>query len=170
MKKYNLLFTLLLFVGIITPLTSQAQSTAEHSDARALATSPRWLTTKVYVEGAPDIDVKDKYPGVVGLSFWDPDRNRYEFFYSDTGLSKYENGGGGYFMVTGDKKSHILIPDKGTTRTIVRKLETLNTQEFTYSREVPRDMIDSNPLVRIYVVHAPYTGSIKTTPTPSLKP
>lgn len=68
-------------------------------------------------------------------------------------------------MVTGDRKNHILIPDKGATRTIVRKLETLNNQEFTYSREVPRDMIDANPLVRIHVVHAPYTGSVKTTPT-----
>ncbi len=165
MNKHTLLFTLILSAGILSPLTSQAHPAVENSDAKALGTSPRWLTTKVYIEGAPEIDVKDMYPGVVGISAWDPERNRYEFFYADTGLSKYDNGGGGYFMVTGDKKSHILIPDNGPTRTIVRQLETLNTQEFTYSREVPRDMIDANPLVRIHVVHAPYTGSVTTTPT-----
>ncbi|AZE83744.1 hypothetical protein C4J98_2331 [Pseudomonas orientalis] len=165
MNKYKLILTLVLFVGGLNPLTSQAQIAAENSDASALGTSPRWLTTKVYIEGAPDIDVKDKYPGVVGISHWDPERNRYEFFYTDSGLSKYDNGGGGYFMVTGDRKNHILIPDKGATRIITRKLETLNDQEFTYSREVPRDMIDSNPPVRIYVVHAPYTGSVRTSPT-----
>ncbi|MBH3467762.1 DUF4822 domain-containing protein [Pseudomonas carnis] len=165
MKKHNLIFSLILATGMLSPLASQAKPAVENSDASALGTSPRWLTTKVYIEGAPEIDVKDKYPGVVGISAWDPERNRYEFFYTDTGLSKYDNGGGGYFMVTGDRKNHILIPDKGATRTIVRKLETLNNQEFTYSREVPRDMIDANPLVRIHVVHAPYTGSVKTTPT-----
>ena len=93
---------------------------------------------------------------------WDPERNRYEFFYTDTGRSKYENGGGGYFMVTGDKKTHILVPDKGTVRTVVRRLEALNDEEFTYSRTVPRDMVETNPPVRIFVVHEPYKGPIKT--------
>ncbi|MNG22634.1 hypothetical protein D3C84_1071430 [compost metagenome] len=45
---------------------------------------------------------------------------------------------------------------------MARRLETLNTNEFTYSREVPRDMVNNNPLVRIYVVHAPYTGTVVT--------
>ncbi len=93
---------------------------------------------------------------------WDPGRNRYEFFYADTGLSKYDNGGGGYFLVTGDKTTHILVPDQGTVRTVVRRLEKLDNEEFTYSREVPRDMVDTNAPVRIYVVHAPYKGPIRT--------
>ncbi|MEX5669324.1 DUF4822 domain-containing protein, partial [Pseudomonas neuropathica] len=46
--------------------------------------------------------------------------------------------------------------------TVVRRLEALNTKEFTYSREVPRDMVENNPLVRIHVVHAPYTGTVVT--------
>ena len=108
MKKHNLIFSLILATGMLSPLASQAQPAVENYDASALGTSPRWLTTKVYIEGAPEIDVKDKYPGVVGISAWDPERNRYEFFYTDTGLSKYDNGGGGYFMVTGDRKNHIL--------------------------------------------------------------
>ncbi|WP_104912160.1 DUF4822 domain-containing protein [Pseudomonas sp. LG1D9] len=161
MKKYNCIFTGLFLVTLLTPLASQAQPTI--ADIRAFASSPQWLTTKVYIEGTPQVDVKDKYPGVVGISMWDPERNRYEFFYADTGLSKYDNGGGGYFLVTGDKKTHILIPDKGPTRTVVRRLEALNNEEFTYSREVPRDMVESNEKVRIYVVHAPYKGPIKTT-------
>lgn len=99
---------------------------------------------------------------MVGISTWDPERNRYEFFYTDTGKSKYDNGGGGYFFVTGDQKKHILVPDVGPIKTVTRRLETLNSNEFTYSREVPRDMVDTNPLVRIYVVHAPYTGTIET--------
>lgn len=162
MKKYNAIFTGLFIIGLLTPLTSHAQPTKTQTSIRSLASSPQWLTTKVYIEGAPEVDVKDKYPGVVGISMWDPERNRYEFFYADTGQSKYDNGGGGYFLVTGDKKNHILVPDKGQIRTVVRRLEVLNNEEFTYSREVPRDMVKTNENVRIYVVHAPYTGPIKT--------
>ncbi|PHX41894.1 S-layer protein, partial [Pseudomonas sp. NZIPFR-PS2] len=132
------------------------------ADIQALASSAQWLTTKVYVEGEPDKDVKANYPGVVGISMWDPLRNRYEFFYTDTGRSKHADGGGGYFMVTGDRKTHILFPDLGPNRTIVRRLEKLDNREFTYSREVPRNMIPTQPPVRIYVVHAPYKGPIKT--------
>ncbi|TMU79019.1 DUF4822 domain-containing protein [Pseudomonas fluorescens] len=150
------MMTGLLLAALLAPLASA------NADVRELASSPRWLTTKVYIDGAPETDVKAKYPGVVGISTWDPERNRYEFFYTDTGESKYNNGGGGYFFVTGDQKKHILVPDIGPTKTFVRRLETLNNREFTYSREVPRDMVDNNPLVRIHVVHAPYTGTIET--------
>lgn len=148
----------LLLAALFIPNISAAQTT----DIRQLASSPRWLTTKVYIDGAPETDVKAKYPGVVGISTWDPERNRYEFFYTDTGESKYNNGGGGYFFVTGDQKQHVLVPDMGPIKTIVRRLETLNDQEFTYSREVPRDMIETNPPVRIHVVHATYTGTVQT--------
>ncbi len=165
MKTYRVMAARLFLTALLVPSITHAQSIQTEPDVRAFASSPRWLTTKVYLEGAPDIDVKDKYPGVVGISMWDPDRNRYEFFYTDTGLSKYEHGGGGYFMVTGDRKTHILVPDKGPNRTVVRRLEALNNQAFTYSREVPRDMIETNAPVRIYVVHAPYTGTVQTTPS-----
>ncbi|WP_242206415.1 MULTISPECIES: DUF4822 domain-containing protein [unclassified Pseudomonas] len=148
----------LLLAALFIPHVSAAQT----ADVRQLASSPRWLTTKVYVDGAPEIDVKAKYPGVVGISTWDPERNRYEFFYADTGESKYNKGGGGYFFVTGDQQQHILVPDVGPTKTVVRRLETLNDREFTYSREVPRDMTDNNPVVRIHVVHEPYTGTVET--------
>ncbi|WLH37781.1 DUF4822 domain-containing protein [Pseudomonas sp. FP2196] len=137
-------------------------TTFANADVRQLASSPRWLTTKVYIDGAPETDVKAMYPGVVGISTWDPERNRYEFFYTDTGESKYNTGGGGFFFVTGDQKQHVLVPDIGPTKTIVRRLETLNNREFTYSREVPRGMVENKPLVRIYVVHAPYTGTVET--------
>ncbi|WP_460372627.1 DUF4822 domain-containing protein [Pseudomonas sp. Tul1A2] len=150
------MMTGLLLAALLAPLASA------NADVRELASSPRWLTTKVYIDGAPETDVKAKYPGVVGISTWDPERNRYEFFYADTGESKYNNGGGGYFFVTGDQQQHILVPDIGPSKTVVRRLETLNDREFTYSREVPRDMVDNNPLVRIHVVHAPYTGTLET--------
>lgn len=162
MRKYNTILSGLLLAGLLSPLTSYGQLMDGKSDIQALASSPQWLTTKVYIEGVPGVDVKEKYPGVVGMSMWDPERNRYEFFYTDTGRSKYDNGGGGYFIVTGDKKNHILIPDTGSVRTVVRRLEKLNDEEFTYSREVPRDMVEANASVRIYVVHEPYKGPIKT--------
>ncbi|MCP1506987.1 hypothetical protein J2Y83_002960 [Pseudomonas marginalis] len=162
MHKYKMILTGFFLIGFLSPLASHGQSMNTKADVQALASSPQWLTTKVYIEGHPEVDVKDKYPGVVGISMWDPMRNRYEFFYADTGQSKYDHGGGGYFLVTGDQKNHILVPDKGPIRTVVRRLETLNNAEFTYSREVPLDMIETNETVRIYVVHAPYKGAIKT--------
>lgn len=155
-----------LIVGcLLTPLRSYANDVGQQPGAEVLATSPQWLTTRVYVEEEPQIDVKARYPGVVGISMWDPYRNRYEFFYADTGVSKYAHGGGGYFLVTGDVKTHILVPDLGPNRTVVRRLEKLDDTEFTYSREVPRDMVEGNPPVRIYVVHAPYSGPLMTTMT-----
>lgn len=162
MRRVTIVFTGLLLAGVLNASDSFAKQVKTEPDVEALASSPQWLTTKVYIEGEPDTDVKANYPGVVGLSMWDPKRNRYEFFYNDTGLSKHANGGGGYFLVTGDKKTHILVPDIGPNRTIVRRLETLDNSEFTYSREVPRDMVTTNPPVRIYVVHAPYKGPMKT--------
>lgn len=81
------MMTGLLLAALLAPLASA------NADVRELASSPRWLTTKVYLDGAPETDVKAKYPGVVGISTWDPERNRYEFFYTDTGESKYNNGG-----------------------------------------------------------------------------
>ncbi|WP_064117625.1 DUF4822 domain-containing protein [Pseudomonas fluorescens] len=152
MQKHTMIG--LLLAALLSPLAS--------ADVGELASSPRWLTTKVYIDGATETDVKAQYPGVVGISTWNPERNRYEFFDTDTGESQYNNGGGGYFFVTGDQKQHILVPDIGPTKTIVRRLETLNSSEFTYSREVPRDMVENNPLVRIHVVHAPYTGTVET--------
>ncbi|WP_413469423.1 hypothetical protein [Pseudomonas gessardii] len=68
MRKYNAVFAGLFLAGLLSPLTSQAQWAT--SDIRALASSPQWLTTKVYIEGATHVDVKDKYPGVVGISMW----------------------------------------------------------------------------------------------------
>ena len=70
------MMTGLLLAALLAPLASAS------ADVRELASSPRWLTTKVYIEGAPETDVKAKYPGVVGISTWDPERNRYEFFYT----------------------------------------------------------------------------------------
>ncbi|PHN20837.1 DUF4822 domain-containing protein [Pseudomonas sp. ICMP 460] len=163
MRRLTIMVAGLLISGVFSLPNSYATPVAPEPDIYALASSQQWLTTKVYVEGAPETDVKANYPGVVGISMWDPQRNRYEFFYTDTGLSKHANGGGGYFLVTGDKKMHILVPDIGPNRTIVRRLEKLDNSEFTYSREVPRDMVANQPLVRIYVVHAPYDGPIKTT-------
>ena len=163
MKTLIFVLTGLFLFGLFKPSESYATPTEPQRDVQALASSPQWLTTKVYIEGAPQVDVKANYPGVVGISMWDPQGNRYEFFYTDTGLSKYTNGGGGYFLVTGDKQTQILVPDVGPLKTIVRRLERLDNKEFTYSREVPRDMVASNPPVRIYVVHEPYIGPIKTT-------
>lgn len=162
MRRFKCVLISLLLSCMFSAHANSAEQLEPEADIQALASSAQWLTTKVYVEGEPDKDVKANYPGVVGISMWDPLRNRYEFFYTDTGRSKHADGGGGYFMVTRDRKTHILFPDLGPNRTIVRRLEKLDNREFTYSREVPRNMIPTQPPVRIYVVHAPYKGPIKT--------
>jgi len=90
MRRPTVVFAGLLITGLLCSSESYA------TDVHALASSPQWLTTRVYIEGEPDTDVKASYPGVVGISMWDPQRNRYEFFYTDTGRSKYADGGGGY--------------------------------------------------------------------------
>jgi hypothetical protein len=125
----------------------------------------RWLTTEVYIEGHPDVNLKDEYLGVVGLSMWDMQTNRYEFFDTVTGASRLNEGGGGYFFITGDRKYHVNVPDKGNGA-VVRKLEVLHDSEFTYSRVVPEKLIEGNPPVKIYVVHKPYHGLVKTQFTP----
>ena len=91
MRRFTLAFTGLFFAGLLGAPSSYAKPV--EADVRALASSPQWLTTKVYIEGEPENDVKAKYPGVVGISMWDPQRNRYEFFYTDTGRSKHPDGG-----------------------------------------------------------------------------
>jgi hypothetical protein len=80
MQKNNIASTCLLLAALFCPLGSFAQQ------------APTTADSKVYIEGAPQTDVKANYPGVVGISTWDPERNRYEFFYTDTGKSKYDNG------------------------------------------------------------------------------
>ena len=57
MRKYNAIFAGLFLAGLLTPLTSQAQWAT--SDIRALAASPQWLTTKVYIDGARVYDRHD---------------------------------------------------------------------------------------------------------------
>jgi hypothetical protein len=121
----------------------------------------RWLTTAVFLDGHPETNVKGDYLGVVGLSMWDVQTNRYEFFDPATGESKLEHGGGGYFFFTGDGKHHVNVPDGGHS-VVVRKLETLNDRQFIYSRIVPEKFIEGSPLVKIYVVHRPYHGSLNT--------
>uniref|UniRef100_UPI003CC69007 DUF4822 domain-containing protein n=1 Tax=Pseudomonas paraveronii TaxID=3040598 RepID=UPI003CC69007 len=150
-----MILTSFFLVGFLSPLASHGQSMNTKADVQALASSPQWLTTKVYIEGHPEVDVKDKYPGVVGISMWDPMRNRYECFYADTGQSKYDHGGGGYVLVTGDQKNHILLPDKGPIRTVVRRLETLNNAECTYSRDGSRELDETNETVDTNVVQVP---------------
>jgi|SRR5450830_296977 len=144
-------------IALLASGMTQAQPPAIPLDLKVLS-STVWLTTKVYVEGAPEKDVKADYMGVVGLSQWDTDRNRYEFFDPITRASKLKTGGGGYFFVTGDQKEHVLVPDTGAVRVLPRRLEKLTAAEFTYSREVPEKMVPGNPPVRIYVVHTPYVG------------
>ncbi len=127
-------------------------------DPEALGKTP-WLTTEVRREDRPDVNVKDDYLGVVGLSLWDTGNNRYEFFDTETGASKLAHGGGGYYFVTGNKRHHILVPEGGGV--VKRRLEVLDDAEFAYTRVVPERLIEGNPLVTIRVVHRPYRGALK---------
>ena len=64
MRRLTLAFTGLFFAGLLGAPSSYAKPV--EADVRALASSPQWLTTKVYIEGEPENDVKAKYPGVAG--------------------------------------------------------------------------------------------------------
>jgi hypothetical protein len=133
-------------------------------DPEALSRTP-WLTTAVYIDGHPETNVKDDYLGVVGLALWDTQRNRYEYFDTETGASKLAQGGGGYFFVTGDKSTHVIVPDIGGGA-VARKIERLDDAEFTYTRIVPEKLIAGNRPVKIWVVHKPYRGPLKFQFTP----
>ena len=93
MRRLTLAVTGLLFAGLLGAPATYAKPVEPDADIRALASSPQWLTTKVYIEGEPENDVKAQYPGVVGISMWDPQRNRYEFFYTDTGARNTPTAG-----------------------------------------------------------------------------
>ncbi|MGM3275337.1 DUF4822 domain-containing protein [Ralstonia sp. 24A2] len=156
MKIKSIIMTTALAAGMFLAGAAQAETPAIHPEALGKTV---WLTTEVYVDGHPDTNVKDDYPGVVGISKWDMQTNRYEFFDTKTGESKHALGGGGYFFITGDKKHHVLVSDKGTGG-IARKLEKLDDSEFTYTRVVPEKMTAGNPPVKIWVVHKPYRGQL----------
>lgn len=122
-----------------------------------LLTSGIWATTGVYEEHDCSKNVIDKYPDVVGISSWDKDSNRFEYFNPETGKSRRSLGGAGYFFITGDKTKQINVFDSGTI--LVRTLEELSPEAFTYSRMVPQGMQQQNPQVKIFVVHTPYKGT-----------
>lgn len=62
----------------------------------------------------------------------------------------------------------MLIPDG--KQALVRQLEVLKDHEFTYSRLVPALLTEGNPIVKIYVVHKPYHGPVKTIFTANSNP
>jgi len=72
-------------------------------------------------------------------------------------------GGAGWFFFTGDRQYQHTVSDNGTK--LRRKMEVIHPTEFTYSRQVPKDMREGQPLVTIHVVHTPYTGAFQVQPS-----
>jgi len=60
------------------------------------------------------------------------------------------------------------VSDNGTQ--LRRKMEVIHPTEFTYSRQVPKDMREGQPLVTIHVVHTPYTGAFQVQPSAGMGP
>lgn len=141
--------------------------TGASPDAQVLAGKP-WLTTAVYEGDDRSNNLVERYPGVVGISLWDACSNRFEFFDPATGLSRSQQGGAGWFFFTGDRQYQHTLSDKGTQ--LRRKMEVNNPTEFTYSRQVPRELRTGEPLVTIHVVHTPYTGTFQVKPTAGIGP
>ncbi|APD12435.1 DUF4822 domain-containing protein [Pandoraea sputorum] len=154
MKRISTYGLLLWFATVMLP-TARAEPVTD-IDPAAL-TSKVWQTTAVYEGEDQSRNVMERYPGVVGISIWDASSNRFEYFDPATGLSRRTQGGEGYFLITGDRRHQINAFDAGG-KPLVRRLEVLNEHEFTYSRVVPRNMVDGNPNVTIRVVHTPYAG------------
>lgn len=103
-------------------------------------------------------NVIDRYPDVVGLSVWDACSNRFEYFDPISGASRASLGGAGYYLFTGDGQHQVTLPDRGAP--ISRRLQTLDADEFTYSRTVPRNLQAGQPEVILHVVHTPYRGPL----------
>lgn len=135
---------------------------AASPDAQVLA-GKTWLTTAVYEGDDRSTNLVERYPGVVGISLWDACSNRYEYFDPATGRSRSQQGGAGWFFFTGDRQYQHTVSDNGTQ--LRRKMEVIHPTEFTYSRQVPKDMREGQPLVTIHVVHTPYTGAFQVHPS-----
>jgi hypothetical protein len=141
--------------------------TGASPDAQVL-TEKTWLTTAVYEGDDRSTNLAARYPGVVGISLWDACSNRYEYFDPATGRSRSQQGGAGWFFFTGDRQYQHTVSDNGSQ--LRRKMEVLNPKEFTYSRQVPKDMREGQPLVTIHVVHTPYTEAFQVQPSAGLGP
>jgi Domain of unknown function (DUF4822) len=140
---------------------------AASPDAQVLA-AKTWLTTAVYEGDDRSSNLVERYPGVVGISLWDACSNRYEYFDPATGRSRSQQGGAGWFFFTGDRQYQHTVSDNGTQ--LRRKMEVIHPTEFTYSRQVPKDMREGQPLVTIHVVHTPYTGAFQVQPSAGMGP
>ncbi|QMV72171.1 DUF4822 domain-containing protein [Comamonas piscis] len=141
--------------------------TGASPDAQVLA-EKTWLTTAVYEGDDRSNNLVARYPGVVGISLWDACSNRYEYFDPATGRSRSQQGGAGWFFFTGDRQHQHTVSDNGSQ--LRRKMEVINPKEFTYSRQVPKDMREGQALVTIHVVHTPYTGTFQVKPSAGIGP
>ena len=157
MKRISMYGLLLWFAAAMLPTAGAESATGIYPKA---LTSTIWQTTAVYEGEDRTRNMIEHYPGVVGISIWNAGSNRFEYFDPATGLSRRAQGGAGYFFITGDKRYQINVFDAGG-KPLVRRLEVLNRAEFTYSRVVPRDMVEGSPSVTIHVVHTPYAGPFK---------
>lgn len=126
-----------------------------------------WQTTAVYEAQNMSLNVIDKYPGVVGVSIWDANTNRFEYFDPTDWTTRAKNGGAGYFLITGNKREQINFFDNGVV--LARTLEKLTPNEFTYSRTVPREMKSGAPDVTIFVVHTPLKVEHQFTFSPNIE-
>ncbi|MFC7287404.1 DUF4822 domain-containing protein [Herminiimonas glaciei] len=159
MKRLSIRALFLSLAAATVPVANAEPVAATSIDPKELS-SKVWQTTAVYEENDRSHNVIERYPGVVGISIWDAASNRFEYFDPSTGQSRLSQGGAGYFFITGDKRYQINVFDGGG-KALVRRLEILNRQEFTYSRVVPQNMTSGSREVRIYVVHTPYAGPFK---------
>lgn len=154
------MYGLFLSLAVTMVPTADAESVAATSIEPNELASTVWQTTAVYEENDRSHNVIERYPGVVGISIWDAASNRFEYFDPSTGQSRLTQGGAGYFFITGDRRYQINVFDSDG-KALLRRLEVLNRQEFTYSRVVPRNMTSGSPEIRIHVVHTPYAGPFK---------
>lgn len=146
---------LLLSLALSAPAAAASPGVDPASQARLLA-ARTWITTAVYEDDDVDNDKAAMYPGVVGISRWDADSNRFEYFDPSNGKSRRAQGGGGWFFFTGDARHQVTVPDNGVP--LPRRMQVLDAETFTYSRRVPRGMQPGQPMVTLHVVHKPYTG------------
>lgn len=159
------LSVLLILPDLCTAAPPRCDAMNPHDAAMA---GKAWLTTAVHVDGDRRVDVSRQYPAVVGISVWDPCRNRFEYFDPVTGASRAAQGGSGHFLFTSEGRYQITLPDHAAP--IQRRIEVLTGREFTYSRQVPEGMKPGAPMRVIHVVHTPYDGPLQIPEVPRSAP
>lgn len=123
-----------------------------------ILTSTNWQGTRVY--DSENNDLTDANLNFIGLSKYNAETSRYEFFDKTT---KESRGDYGVFFITNDGKNRVLISESTGNQAVVEITE-LTEDMFTYKR-MGKDANGND--IEVFVDHIPYTETELTFTTPN---